>query len=431
VHAYISLRGAILLDLIHIALLSTFLSVVVWSLYNLIVLAVGVKNLRATKHESERKHFEAKDLLTFSIIVAVKNEAKVIGRLLEALSKLNYPADKMEIIIVEDGSTDETLNTCLEHARNSQLKLRILHKPVSNGKPSALNYGIKYAKGEIAGFFDADSVPPSDLLLNTCKYFEDPEVAAVQGRTLSINSEENMFTKFISYEEAVWCEAYLRGRDVLGLFVHLKGSCQFIRRDVLMKLKGFDENVLSEDMEFSVRLAANGHKTRYGADVRCWQENPADLKQMFRQRTRWLRGTMEIALKHGKLMTKPNRKNIDVEMTLFGPFILITSFITYLFSFYALLAPLAPDFLWQATMQFTMIVTTSTLFVCGLALIYVSKPKKLADLLWFPFIYFYWSLQTFMATYSLFLILLRRPREWMKTEKTGNLKNPARILAAP
>jgi cellulose synthase/poly-beta-1,6-N-acetylglucosamine synthase-like glycosyltransferase len=428
VNAHTSLKRAVLLDLIHIALLLAFLSVVVWSLYNLVVLAVGVKNLRESKHESEKKHFEVKKPPAFSIIVAVKNEEKVIGRLLDALSKLSYPANRMEIIIVEDGSTDKTFNVCLEHARNSQLRLRILHKPVSNGKPSALNYGTKHAKGEIVGFLDADSVPPSDLLLNTCKYFEDPEVTAVQGRTLSINSEENMFTKFISYEDAVWCEAYLRGRDVLGLFVHLKGSCQFIRRDALVKLNGFDENVLSEDMEFSVRLAAAGHKTRYGPDVRCWQENPADLKQMFRQRTRWLRGTMEIALKHGKLMTKPNKKNIDVEMTLFGPFILITSFVTYLLSFYALFVPLAPDFLWQATMQFTMIVTTSTLFVCGLALIYVSKLKKLTDVLWFPFIYFYWSLQTFMAIYSLLLILLRRPREWVKTEKTGNLKNPALIL---
>jgi cellulose synthase/poly-beta-1,6-N-acetylglucosamine synthase-like glycosyltransferase len=145
-----------------------------------------------------------------------------------------------------------------------------VNKSPSNGKPSALNYGLEQAKGEIVAFFDADSVPASDALLNVSKYFENPNVAAVQGRTLSINPNENMLTRFISYEEAVWCEAYLQGKDALDLFVHLKGSCQFLRRDVLDQLKGFDENALSEDMELSARLTERGYKIRYASDVRCW-----------------------------------------------------------------------------------------------------------------------------------------------------------------
>ncbi|MEM3641368.1 MAG: glycosyltransferase family 2 protein, partial [Candidatus Bathyarchaeia archaeon] len=247
-----------------------------------------------------------------------------MNRLLDALTKLNYPADKKEIIIVEDGSMDGTLDICRKYAEK-HAGVKILHKPTSNGKPSALNYGIKNAKGEIVGIFDADNVPASDVLLNVCKYFEDPEVAAVQGRTLSINSEENMLSKFISYEETVWNETYLRGKDALNLFVHLKGSCQFIRRDVLERLQGFDEDALSEDMEISARLTEKGYKIRYASDARSWQESPTELKQLFGQRTRWFRGTMEVALKYGKLMVKPNRRNVDAEATLLGPFILISS----------------------------------------------------------------------------------------------------------
>jgi len=412
-----------MLNLIYIVFICIFLSVYVWSLYNLPILAAGVKHLYISKQKSKKKCLSNINLPTFSIVVPVKNEEKVISRLLDALSKLSYPTDKKEIIIVEDGSTDRTLDICMKYAEKSQVNVKILRKSFSNGKPSALNYGVECAKGEIIGIFDADSVPAHDALLNVYRYFEDSEVAAVQGRTLSINSEENMLTKFISYEEAVWCEAYLRGKDVLNLFVHLKGSCQFIRRDVLERLNCFDENILSEDMEFSARLTEKGHKIKYASDVRSWQESPSSLKQLFRQRARWYRGTMEVAFKYGRLMAKLNKKNIDAEATLFGPFILIASLVTYLAAFCTFFTTFPLGVLWHAAMQFTAIVTTLTLFVCGLALTYASKPRKIANLLWLPFIYFYWSLQTFIAFYAVVLILLRRPQKWLKTEKNGTVKN--------
>jgi cellulose synthase/poly-beta-1,6-N-acetylglucosamine synthase-like glycosyltransferase len=414
-----------LLSLVNAVLICIFILVLAWSLYNLPILAVGVRNVRRSRGKSGWKSFSEKSLPTFSIIVPVKNEERVIGRLFGALSKLSYPSDKIEIIVVEDGSTDNTLNICTRFAKERKMSMKILHKPLSNGKPSALNYGIKHTQGQVIGIFDADNVPAHDALTNVCKYFEDPAVAAVQGRTLSINSEENRLTKFISYEEAVWFETYLRGKSVLDLFVHLNGSCQFIKRDVLEKLNGFDVCALSEDMEVSARLAEKGYKIKYAPNVRSWQESPADLKQLFTQRTRWFRGTMEVAFKYGRLMAKPNRKSVDAEATLFGPFILIVSLATYLVAVGAFFTAFPFDALCQVIMQLTAIFTTLTISVCGLALVYVSKPRKLANLLWLPFVYFYWSLQAFVAFYALLLILLRRPRKWLKTEKTGTIKSVA------
>lgn len=406
-----------------------FLLVLTWSLYNLPILAVGVRNLRRNRGKSGWKSFNEKNLPTFSIIVPVKNEERVIGRLLDSLLRLSYPSDRREIIVVEDGSADKTLDICMRFAKERDLDMKILRKAFSNGKPSALNYGIMHAKGQIIGIFDADNVPAHDALINVCKYFEDPAVAAVQGRTLSINSGENRLTRFISYEEAVWCETYLRGKSVLDLFVHLKGSCQFIRRNVLEKLKGFDEEVLSEDMEISARLTERGHRIRYASDVRCWQESPAGLRQLFRQRTRWYRGTMEVAFKYGGLMAKLNKRNIDAEVTLFGPFVLIASLVTYFGAFCTFFTVFPFDVLWRFAMQFTALVTTVTLLVCGFALVFTSKPRKVASLLWLPFIYFYWSFQAFIAFYAMLLILLRRPRKWVKTEKKGMVANSALVSA--
>lgn len=400
------------------------LAVVAWSFYNLLILIIGVKHLRLQHSKGKIKNCHSlnqENLYTFSIIVPVKNEEKVIGRLLDALLRLGYPKDKMEVIIVEDGTTDKTREICVNYAEKSSGLIKVLHKPVSNGKPSALNYGIKHASGEIIAIFDADSIPEPDSLTNVCKYFKDPDVAAVQGRTLTINQDENMLTKFASYEEAVSYEAYLRGKDVLDLFVYLKGSCQFIRKDILIQIGGVND-VLSEDMELSARLIEKGYRIKYAHDVRSWQETPSDLRQLFKQRTRWFRGTMEVAIKYGRLMIKPNKRNVDAETTLFGPFILIASILTYFTALYTAATASGFNALFHFLMQLCAIGTSITLIACGLALAYISKPRKIKNLLWLPFIYFYWSLQAFIALYAALLILLRRPRRWIKTEKNGVVK---------
>jgi cellulose synthase/poly-beta-1,6-N-acetylglucosamine synthase-like glycosyltransferase len=410
-----------MLGIIDLVLIFVFAVVYAWTFYNLPVLAAGVRSLRESKRAVQKQGTaESKFLPSFSVIVPVKNEVKVIGRLLEALSDLNYPSDKVEIVIVEDGSGDGTFDVCRQFA-NTHVNFRILQRSISNGKSSALNYGIERSGGDIIAVFDADNVPDRDALLNAAEYFRDTTVAAVQGRTLSINSRENMLTQFLSYEDAVWCEAYLRGKDALNLFVHLKGSCQFIRHGVLEKLKGFDENFLSEDMEISARLTENSQKIRYASDVRAWQESPADLRTLFRQRTRWFRGTMEVALKYGRLMTRASRKNLDAEATLFGPFVLIASLLSYIIAFGNFFATFPLNVLWEAFMNFAAFGTTLTVLLCGFALIYVSKPRRVRNLLWLPFVFFYWCLQAFIALYAAGLILLRRPRKWLKTDKKGSV----------
>jgi cellulose synthase/poly-beta-1,6-N-acetylglucosamine synthase-like glycosyltransferase len=412
----------------YIGLVCTLFVVYAWSLYNLPILAAGVRSLRQTRQKLGKKPSRRETFPFFSIIVPVKNEEKVVGRLLNALCELSYPADKMEVIVVEDGSTDRSLDACNAFVKDQRLNLRIVQRRQSDGKPSALNSGIAHAKGEIVGVFDADNVPARDVLLNVYRYFEDQQVAAVQGRTLSINAEKNMLTRIISREEDVWCEAYLRGKDALNLFVHLKGSCQFIRRDFLERVKGFNENSLSEDMELSAKTTEKGFKIKYAPDVQSWQESPCDLKQLFRQRTRWFRGTIEVALKYGRLMAKPSKKSFDAEVTLFGPFVLIASLLAYVAASYVTLMPFPLGALLLAMAQLAAFGATVLVILSGAALIYSSKPRRIASVLWLPFIYFYWSLQAFIASYAVIIILLRRPRNWSKTEKRGLITTHA-VLA--
>lgn len=140
----------------------------------------------------------------------------------------------------------------------------------------------------------------------------------MQGTTCSINVGQNILTKFVSYEEAITFNIYLQGKDALNLVVPLAGSCYFIRKSVIEEVHGWDGESFSEDIEMSVRLALRGHKIKYASDVRSWQETSASVTQLIGQRIRWFRGGMEVALRYGKLVTRPNRKNIDIEFTLAG-----------------------------------------------------------------------------------------------------------------
>jgi len=354
-----------------------------------------------------------------SIIVPVKDEEKVVGRLLHAFLNVNYPPEKREIVIVEDGSVDKTVDICTEYAELYPNQVRLLCRSVSDGKPSALNYGLKHVRGEIVAVFDADNVPESDALLKVAECFEDSSIAAVQGRSCSINADENMLSKFISYEEAVRYETYLRGKDVLNLFVPITGSCYFIRKDVLLDIGGWDNECLSEDMEMALRLTKRGYRIKYAPQVRSWQENPVSLSQLIRQRTRWFRGDMEMALKYGKLVTKPNRRNIDAEITLIGPFLFILCLLSYFLGPLTFFSSFQSEKGFVIVIQVTSAISLVPLFIIGIALMYVAKPWKVANLFWLPFIYAYWSLQTLLASYAFLQIVFKRPKKWTKTLKTG------------
>jgi len=371
-------------------------------------------NLKGEKEEACRR-----SLPTVSIVVPVKDEEKVIGRLLTALLKLNYPSNKREIIIVEDASRDKTPEICRRVAEQHSGCVKFFHRSLSNGKPSALNFGFQQAHGDIVAIFDADNVPEPDVLLRAVKYFDDHSVAAVQGTTSVINADENMLTKFISYEEAVWLKSYLQGKDALNLFVPLTGSCQFIRRDVAEKVGNWDEDCLAEDLEMSAKITQKGYNIKYAPDVVSWQEAPSSLTQMIKQRIRWFRGYMDVAVKYGHFLKNLEKRSIDAEITLMGPYVLTLFFVSYLISFYASLFPFQPDSVFTMMSRFTLLLTTVTLLIAGIALMYATKPRRIKNVLWLPFIYAYWSIQSTLAAYAFFQVISRRQKRWVKTIKTG------------
>ena len=391
--------------------------------YNLPILAAGVRDFRRfTKRSARKVSLDRKSLPSFSVVLPVKNEKPVIARVLSAFSKMSYPSDRFEVVIVDDDSNDGTGEVCRRFASKFS-NFKYYPRNFSSGKACALNYAMKNCVGDIVAVFDADNVPEKDTLLVAAAHFNDKSVDALQGRIHSLNSNQNMLTQFITYEDSVWCEAFLRGKESLGLFVHLRGCCQFIRRSVLDGLGGFDEDFMAEDIEISARLVESGHRIKYTSDIRTWQESPSTLRGFLKQRTRWFRGHMEVALKYGSLLRNVNRIKLDAEITLILPFVAIAAFLCFSLASWNVFSILSNNALLAGLMAFSAFTTFGVLLLAGLALVCYSRPAKIKNLLWLPFVFGYWCLQSFLAMYAALLILFKRPSRWVKTEKSGVISN--------
>jgi len=402
----------IIFDIFSIVLLAVLLF---WAVYNGSIIYIGIKSRHKRSPPSDGKNEE---FPKFSIIVPTKDEEAVIGRCLNGLLNVDYPKDKMEIIVVDGNSADSTCKICSEFSVKYPQIFKIINEKESKGKPAALNLALPYVTGEIVGVFDADSLPEREVLSKVASYFNDEQVMAIQGRTTSLNEKSNILTRVIAQEEKAWYQALLVGREKLQLFVPLNGTCQFIRRNVLEELGGWDETSLTEDVELALRLVEKKYLIKYAPEISSGQETPNGLRDLIKQRVRWYRGYMETALKYGRLLDSLNRKTVDAEISLIGPFMMVVSLLSYLNWFFVAL------FLSQSNpiLDFTGLVialTAVSLFSIGIALTASEKPIRLRNLLWVPSIYVYWLIQMCIAGLAFLKLMFRRKRVWSKTVKRG------------
>ena len=394
----------------------------VWTLYNLPILIKGLRKRfqnGAVVPLAERIEASPK----FSILVAAKNEELVLGRLLSRLVDLEYPRDRYEVLIVEDGSSDQTAKVGRDYESKFPNMIKFFHRSSSTGKPAALNYGLGFASGEFVVVVDADNVPDRDFLAKATKYFDDPGVVAVQGVTRPINRDENFITKLGSYEEGAWFRPYVQGKEMLGLFVPLTGSCGFVRREFLQKLGGWENTAVAEDIELAARIVKHGGRIRYATDILSLQEYPSSLRQLINQRTRWFRGYMQTFVKYGSLLKNPSKVSLDAEVTLSGPLVINLTLITYAITILDLLLPARTfsDFPVLILADAATILTVVTLMLCSLAIFRNIRPMRPRNLIWIPLVFAYWFLQTAIAANALLQMVLGRKAVWVKTEKTGRI----------
>ncbi len=260
----------IVFDIISVVLLAVLLF---WTIYNGSIIYIGVRNKR--KNQTAPENLSAPETLpSYSIIVPTKNEESVIRRCLEGIFNIDYPKEKLQVIVVDGNSTDNTYTVCSEFEQKYPDNFKVIFEQTTHGKPAALNLALPYLTGDVVAVFDADSLPETNVLSKVTSYFNEKKIMAIQGMTTSINERSNVLTRVIAMEEKAWFQMLMSGREKLQLFVPLNGSCQFIRRSVLEELGGWDENSLTEDVELALRLVEKNHLIKYAPDVCSGQETP-------------------------------------------------------------------------------------------------------------------------------------------------------------
>jgi len=252
-----------------------------------------------------------------SILVPARNEARVITRTLEHLCALDYPADRMEIIIVDDGSQDGTGDIVNQHAARDS-RIRCVHVPPhlgGRGKSAALEYAVKSSTHELIAIYDADNCPePGSLRALVAVLVSDPTLAATVGKFRCINRHRNLLTRFINIEGLAFQWIMQAGRWSLLGVTSLPGTNFVVWRSVLQEVGGWDKNALTEDAELTIRIYETGRGIRFVPRAVTWEQEPEKLRTWFRQRTRWARGHNYVLAKHARRLLELRPRVIALEL---------------------------------------------------------------------------------------------------------------------
>ncbi|CAD5244644.1 glycosyltransferase [Thermococcus camini] len=239
------------------------------------------------------------ELPSVTILIPARNEAVVIRDTLLAMANLDYPKNKLEVLLLDDGSTDDTVRIAEEVAGEYPFIRVVRVENGGRGKSYVLNYGLKLARGEVIAVYDADNRPEPGALKALVAMLSD-ETPAVTGKVRTINWKKNILTRFICMEYLYFQLAGQSGKSRLYKTAVLPGTNFVIRKDLLEELGGWDEEALAEDLELSFRIIATGKRIAYNPLAVTWEQEPESWRVWFRQRTRWAAGNVYTVREHIK-----------------------------------------------------------------------------------------------------------------------------------
>ncbi len=243
---------------------------------------------------------EIKSFPHVTIQLPLFNEKYVVERLLESVSKINYPKDKLEIQVLDD-STDETTSIVknkIESIRETGINIVLLHRTDRVGfKAGALQNGLEKATGEYIAIFDADFIPGEDFLLKTLPYFENEKVGMVQTRWGHLNKDYSLLTQLQSFGLDAHFSIEQSARKAAGSFINFNGTCGIWRKKCIEDAGGWSFDTLTEDLDLSYRAQLNGWEFKYMEDVATPGELPIIMQAIKSQQYRWNKGAAETARK--------------------------------------------------------------------------------------------------------------------------------------
>jgi cellulose synthase/poly-beta-1,6-N-acetylglucosamine synthase-like glycosyltransferase len=252
-----------------------------------------------------------------SILVPAHNEEIVMAGTIESLLHLDYPRDRLEVIVIDDSSTDRTRRV-IEHIMSQDRRLKLVAIPEGlggRGKSFALNVGLEHAAHELIVVFDADNTPePQSLRYLIAEMMADPTLAAAVGKVRTVNAATNFLTRCIAVEFMSFQWMVQAGRWRMFGLASLPGTNYVIRREALERAGGWDPTAIADDAELTVRLSQERYHIKFVPYAVTWEPEPQDWGVWLRQRLRWARGGTYVLRKFLPRLHRVRRRDLALEV---------------------------------------------------------------------------------------------------------------------
>lgn len=364
------------------------------------------------------------DMKSVTVVIPMHNEEQVLSYVLDSLLECDYDRDLLEIIPINDNSTDKTRELLDEYHKKYEF-IRPLHRNCAErGKPVGLNDAMELAQGEIIIVFDADYRPAKNMLKQLALAFEDPEVGAVMGRVIPYNTNKNILTRLLNLERSGGYQVDQQARYNLRTVPQYGGTVGGFRKEILRRTGGFNPMVLAEDTELTYRLYTSGWKVIYANSAECYEEAPETWEVRARQIRRWARGHNQVLFRYlGKTITTKHmnlREKADGILLLFVyaiPFFILLGHIASLLLFF--LGDMSLISGWWVLLFLGMYCAFGNFapfFEIGTALFLdgVKKEGHLLPLLLFNFYFYMWNISLGFCD-AVADVITKRKAKWDKT----------------
>ena len=349
------------------------------------------------------------------ILVPCRDEATMIPEMCHSLSQLDYPPEKLQVVLIDDGSVDGT-GQVMEQQVATRPGWHVLKFASNLGKARALNTALaRFHFGEILYIFDADHRPNADAIRQAARYFYAPRVAAVTGFTKVSNPVASPSAFYSTVESYVNQLVTMLGKDRLGLAPALLGSNCAYPGEPLIVCGGFRDGALSEDSDLTVTFYRAGYRVRFMEDAISYQQVPQSLDGYLKQHIRWGRGLNDVARVHSLDLLHDHTLHLALrlELLLFTAgyldrLALMSAVLLVGFSY--LLGNTLITLLWIILFSLAMPLVQIVVLFC-------KERMNIAMWLRLPLVPVFFLLDIFAAIRSMLDTLLNQPRLWTKTQR--------------
>ncbi|PWI17226.1 bi-functional transferase/deacetylase [Streptomyces sp. Act143] len=357
-----------------------------------------------------------------SVIVPAYNEKECIANTLESLAQSTHP---IEIIVVDDGSTDGTSEIARAAAdRLGMVNVRVIRQE-NAGKPAALNNGVRNAGHDIVIMMDGDTVFEPDAVHQLVQPFADPAVGAVAGNA-KVGNRDTVIGAWQHIEYVMGFNLDRRMYDLLRCMPTIPGAIGAFRRDAVLQVGGMSEDTLAEDTDITIAMHRAGWRVVYQEHAKAWTEAPGSLKQLWSQRYRWSYGTMQALWKHRKSLTDkgPSGRFGRVGMPLVVVFQIVTPVFAPLIDVFTAYSMIFIDF--RAALLAWLAVLGVQL-VCAAYAFRLDK-ERYRYLLMMPLQQLaYRQMMYLVLIHSCITALTGGRLRWQKLKRTGEVGTPAGV----